>query len=806
MPDHQRHPVRVNLSAHYVPGVGREPALEWRRHPADLARLVAATLALSVVLLLTALDPDALGNLSDDVIDAVRHLPASARSLVAGVLQVTALAVPVVGIAWACLRRSWRPLLVTLVAVVVAAVSMALLTDWLDRVAPARVAVASGADSWITGRAFPSAVYLAALAAVVTAVSPLLHRRWRRTLWVGVGIMALLRMVTAAAVPVSVGIAVLMGIVVGSAVLAALGAPARGPDPAALIGALARAGLRVDGLDPLPSDGRPVFRGRRKHGSPVHVTFVGRDERDADLLYRGWRMLRVKGIEDQLADVRPGAQVRHEALASYLAASVGTAVAGVVAVGETADDDGLLALDFVDGRSLAEMAEDEITDALLHAVWVEVGRLHEGRIAHRRLSTDQVLIGPDGIPTIIGLRWSQLAADDLRLAADVADLLVATAAAVGPGRAVAAAAEVVSAEQLTETLPLIQPLALSPSTRRLVRKDKQLVTQVRDRVQEVAGAEPFELFELERIGWGQVISVFGFVFLVLVALAFISNWSAIAEALSEADWSRLPATVALAGLTYVAGAVSLMGSVLRPLALGRTTIIMFGQSFLNRFTPMNAGGMAMRVRYLQKGGTDVAVAATAVGITSVASGVMQVVLVVTFVLWAGNSPGGALQLPDVSIVAVVAVVAAAFLGLVVVIPSARRFAARWLKIGWARLGGEFKGLAGRPDKLGLLFGGAGLAKLLTIMCFVASCRAFGITIAFADLGMLYLIGSTVGAAVPTPGGVGGVEAALIAVLTGAGVDSATAAAAVVVFRLVTYWLPVIPGYLCLRYSRKAEFV
>lgn len=72
--------------------------------------------------------------------------------------------------------------------------------------------------------------------------------------------------------------------------------------------------------------------------------------------------------------------------------------------------------------------------------------------------------------------------------------------------------------------------------------------------------------------------------------------------------------------------------------------------------------------------------------------------------------------------------------------------------------------------------------------------------------MLYLVGSTVGAAVPTPGGVGGVEAALIAVLTGAGVDSATAAAAVVVFRLVTYWLPVIPGYICLRYSRKAELV
>ena len=786
--------------------MGPAQAIDWRRHPADLARLVAAALLLGVVLVLTAVEPRALTDLSDDLVDAVRRLPASARDLVAGVLQVVAVALPVVGVAWAAIRRSWRPLVEALAALVVAAVTMALLTDWLDRAAPPQVSANAAADSWLAGQAFPSAAYLAALSAVVTAVSPLLHRRWRRALWFLVGFAAFLRMTTAAAVPVNVAIAVLLGVVAGSAVLLALGAPARRIDPEAIRQALGRAGLPLDHLEALPSEGRPVVLGRRPDGPPVHVSFVGRDERDADLLYRGWRRLRVKGIEDQVAEVRPVAQVRYEALATYVAAGSGATVPGVVAVGETPDDDGLLALDLVEGAPLVGLPPEAVTDDLLRRVWGEVGRLHQGRVAHRRLSTDQVLVGRDRVPTLIGLRWSQLAATDVQLAADVADLLVATAVLVGAERAVAAAAEVVPGDQLAAALPLIQPLALSAATRRQVHDDKGLVTEVRDRLLATTGAEAVELFPLERIGWGQAASAFGFVFLVLVALAFISNWSSIVDALSEADWSRLPATVVLAMLPFPAGGLSLIGAVLRPLALGRTTVIMFGQSFLNRFTPMNAGGMAMRVRYLQKGGTDVAVAATAVGITSAASGLMQVVLVVTFAFWAGSSPGGALQLPDVSIVAVVAVVAAAFLGLVVVVPGARRFAARWVKIGWARLGGEFTGLAGRPDKLGLLFGGAGLAKLFTITCFVASCRAFDITIGYADLGMLYLVGSTIGSAVPTPGGVGGVEAALIAVLTGAGVDSATAAAAVVVFRLVTYWLPVLPGYGCLRYARSAELV
>ena len=725
--------------------------IEWRRHPADLARLLGSGVLLLALLLLTAVEPDALTNVSDDLVSAVDRLPSSVRAVVAGGLQVVAVALPLIGVGWALLRRSWRPLAVTLAALVTAAVAMSLLTDWLDRVAPVTTVAAADADSWLTGRAFPSSAYLAAMAAVVTAVSPLLHRRWRQTLWGGVALVALLRVATAAAVPVSVAVAVLLGIVAGSAVLLALGAPARRLVPQALVAVLARAGLPVDGLEPLAGSDRPTFRAVGTDGGAVHVAFVGRDERDADLLYRGWRMLRVKGIEDQLSGVRPGAQVHHEALATLLAADAGVRVPRVRAVAETPDDDGLLALDFVEGRALADLEAEQITDDLLRTVWAEVDRLHTRRIAHRRLSTDQILVEADGRVTIIGLRWSRLAADDLLLAADVADLLVAAAAAVGAERSVAIAAEVVDDERMVAALPLIQPLALSRSTGRLVKGDKALVTEVRERVQAVTGADAVELFPLERISIGQVVSAFGMVFLVLVLLAFASNWSDISAALREADWTRLPATVVLAMLPFPAGALSLMGSVVRPLPLGRTTVIMFGQSFLNRFTPMNAGGMAMRVRYLQKGGTDVAVAAAAVGVTSAASGIMQGVLFALFIFWAGSSPGGTLELPDVESVALVVLLVAAVVGGALLVPSVRGLAAKWWAVGRAKFGEDFRGVAARPSKLALLFGGAGLSKFFTITCFVASCRAFDITLGFADLGLLYLIGSTVGSAVPTPG-------------------------------------------------------
>ena len=87
----------------------------------------------------------------------------------------------------------------------------------------------------------------------------------------------------------------------------------------------------------------------------------------------------------------------------------------------------------------------------------------------------------------------------------------------------------------------------------------------------------------------------------------------------------------------------------------------------------------MRVRYLQKGGTDVAVAAAAVGLTSAASGVVQGVMIVVFALWAGTSPGGTFSLPDIEHGPLIILLIAAFFAAVWFVPSLRALATRWLE-------------------------------------------------------------------------------------------------------------------------------
>lgn len=97
-------------------------------------------------------------------------------------------------------------------------------------------------------------------------------------------------------------------------------------------------------------------------------------------------------------------------------------------------------------------------------------------------------------------------------------------------------------------------------------------------------------------------------------------------------------------------------------------------------------------------------------------------------------------------------------------------------------------------------------KLTSIAAFHLACAAFGISFSLPESALLFMTANTIASAAPTPGGIGAVEAALVAALTSTGVEPATALGAVLVFRLVTFWAPVPPSWLALQQLRKADVV
>jgi undecaprenyl-diphosphatase len=106
---------------------------------------------------------------------------------------------------------------------------------------------------------------------------------------------------------------------------------------------------------------------------------------------------------------------------------------------------------------------------------------------------------------------------------------------------------------------------------------------------------------------------------------------------------------------------------------------------------------------------------------------------------------------------------------------------------------QFVAVARDPRRTASLLGASAGVTLASAVALWASVQATGGGLSLIAVLAVYLGGSALAAAAPTPGGLGAVEAGLIAGLTAVGQPASAAVTSVLVFRLVTYWLPVLPG-------------
>jgi undecaprenyl-diphosphatase len=773
------------------------------RHPSDVARLTFSLVALAVLLLLAVLQNTQLAKISTDILELFSGLPDALVNGLVGLVQLLATLMPVVVVFALFRSRSWQLSLLMVLASLIAAVTMALLTGVVDASVPAEQLGFDQVDSWFIGSQYPSATYLAMLTALLVTASPWLTRSWRRAGWVFIVFVMFARILSSVEVPVRNLMLLAVGAAAGSLALVVFGAPRRRVNIGSVRAALGCAGLEIDDVQLHVGRHRtPTFAATTTDGRRLFVKVLGRDQRDSDVLLRTWRSLTLKGVGGGTPS-SPRRAVDHEALAMSIVGGVAPTPTPVAVLGTT-DEASVLASTFIDGVRISEAAE--VSDALMRNLWSHVAQLQQRRLAHGTLDATNVMVDGDRV-TLVDFAKANIDADDATLGADVAELLASLTLLVGVDRAVAGAAVELPVDVLERAVPLLQAAVLSTDTRRAYKDRNDLLDSLRDAAAAQAELEQVELAPVRRITIGGAVSLVGSLVLVWYVVNLASNWDQTWEAFTSADLLYAVPIILMMISTYFSGAMSLIGATTIDLIYTRTVAVMFGQSYLNRFTPANAGGMAMRVRYLQLNGLETAVAASAIALTSGASGVAQVVTIVVFLIWGGASDKLTdFQFPDMGTI----VVAILVLGLIATGLMVTRWGKTvilpWVTTALSKIKASIGDLLQRPGKLGQLFGGALLGKLANVVSFWASMLAFGIDISFPKAGAMYIIATTIGSAVPTPGGVGGVEAALTAALIAYGVDNATAAAIVLFFRTLTFWLPTIPGYGFFRYTRAKGIV
>jgi uncharacterized protein (TIRG00374 family) len=777
------------------------------RHPGDVIRLIAAAGVLAVAAVMAALLP-ALLRPAAAAITAIQPATPAGRVLT-GLVQVTVAAAALVLLVAALRYRRFRVLATVAGGFAAAAALMAGITYLAGPGGSAALPSGLRQGSWLTGAGFPDPAVLAGLAAVAVAAAPWLSRPWRRAAWVMLLLIAVTRLVTGGLLPMQLVLALAAGVTVGAGLLVVFGVPDRRMGPAGVAAALRAGGVpvsQVTGPVRLAKGSRP-FEAVTGDGRALFVKVFGSDQRDADLLYRAWRGIRLRGV----GDTRPAASlfkaVEHEALLAVMAERADVAVPHVGQVIKAGDGSVLLTMELVVGQALDKVPADRITDQLARSLWHEVDRLHQARIAHRSLHGSNIMISQNGCPWLTDFSFAELAASSRQRAIDVAELLTSLAGRIGPDRAVATAATAIGADGVAAAVPLLQPLALSAGTRRAIKGQDGLLKNTRAAAIAASGdGADQDLARLQRVRPRTLLAIAAlagaFYFLLPQIAQVSSSW----HALQHANWAWLPVIIALSALTYVASAIALIGSVPGHVPFGPAVLAQGASSFINRVSPANVGGMALNARFLQKSGTSTPASVAAVGVNALAGAVMHVVLIVVFFALAGHDLTKAFKLPSGSKILLALAVILAVIGVVLATRPGRRWTRKKLIPGARSAAGSLRQAAASPVKLSLLIGGSALITLAYIAGLAASVQAFGPGPGLVVIGAVYLAAAALAAAAPTPGGLGAIEAALVAGLTGVGMQPGPAVSAVLLYRLATYWLPVLPGWLCWRSLQHRGYV
>ena len=775
------------------------------RLPADLLRCVTASIEIVLLVLLALVAAKTTTAVQLDVIAASKGL---VRGLILPLHRIAFVAVVVLPIALAVrlvvidqLRRLAEAVVIGLIAGgVAAAVNGFLQLSSLAHLyhALARTGAPAGAAALDP--------YLAGLAAYLTVIGLSGQPRWRTWFWLAIGFYCVTSLVQNASTLLSLLIALLMGAAVGSGLRYVIGTNSERPTAAEIAGALSATLLPVVAIRRIfdsHSENRR-YAARRKDGKLLDVTVFDQDQQAADWLYRIYRRLRVTSQVSRSAPLTVSRAVERRALMAYAVEDAGVPTPRLQAALRVGPVAAVIATSHHDGVTLAQLPGD-LADEQLSRIWDVVLKLHAHRVTHRSLTADHVLLIGAGHSEVMLLDPGDgdVAASDLQLRLDLAQLTATIGLLVGPERSARLATRKLGQAEAARLVPLLQPVVLHRSTRAALRRRHELLPVLRKQLMGTTPADDVSAVQIERIRLRSVITLVASVFGAYIVLGQVNRVS-FGRVLRDSDWPWILVGLALSAVTYVAATWSLSGFVLERLSFLRTFLAQLAGTFVTLVTPASVGGVALNVRYLNKAKVTAADAVASVGVSQVfAFALHLILLIITAAITGASSTTTSFHPPGWAYIAL-AVLGAAIL-LVFAFPAGRRLVRSRVTPALGQVIPRLLDIAQRPAKLAEGVGGQLLLTVAFILCLGACVRAVGAHASFFPLAVVYLTGAALGSLVPTPGGLGAVELALSGGLsTIAHVPLASAASAVLLFRLLTFWLPIPVGWAAMNYLQRKD--
>ncbi|GAA1346297.1 lysylphosphatidylglycerol synthase transmembrane domain-containing protein [Arthrobacter roseus] len=554
------------------------------------------------------------------------------------------------------------------------------------------------------------------------------------------------------------------------------------------------------------SYGLRLYRVEETNGRRLDLAVLDEDSRIRGSFVELWRAVRIREAMRRQARISLRQTAEKDALILTMAAATGARVPQLITIADVGLSSVLLATESTPTMyALGQRDDDTVTDAQLDDIWHQLHKLHAGNVAHRSLSRETVCFDDDGNVWLRGLQEGEVAASPLAKQLDLAQLLTALATVVGSQRAVESGVRCIGRRTVIRALPVLQPLVIPGSTRRILRRDTTILPELRAAITALVPEAQTEPEQVSRFSTRKIVAIAAgalAAYLLAIQVADIN----FADLLETANPWWAVVALALSLTTYLGTAMSLHGVAPVKLRYWRSVLVQIGASFTALITPAGVGAPALNARYLQQAGVRTPIAVTSMGLLQISMLAVMGLVVLALAVASGFSAGATgtdtfeLVPVPVAIAVVLGLLALATTSLL--IPSVRKFTQRqWSALVTGTLPRMLDVLT-QPRRLVLTLGGIVLSNAAYVLTFAACLAAFGASIDAIHLVIVYLIGNLLGSIVPTPGGLGAVESSLVLGLTATGVDAAVALSAVLLFRLISFWLRVPFGWTAIRFLTK----
>jgi glycosyltransferase 2 family protein len=755
------------------------------RRPADLLLAVLSLLVVAAVLGSIRALPLGSTEAADDVSRWLLHIPrwlSYAAAVVAGVASFVLVVVSLVVL----LRDHWRDALNAVAAGAVGAAAAVIATViWRIENATVERAVLHGSN--------PSTfvVDTALVAFVVgTDLSRLSH--WQRW-WPRAGVALLLSgLAVGTLTPFAVVIVASGGLMVGWVVRWLLGAASVLPSVSELTAWLTSHGVQATELS-VAGPNRARLDGELADATRIRVHLSGRDTRGSGLGRQLWALGRLRPAVAGHIALGSRSQVEQLALACFLAQQASVPSPSVRLLGEMPGETLVLVTTIPDGGPAAAAASSEGEVARLSsatALFAALRRLHDTGVAHRDVRPGNVFMSGERAG-FCSLDAAEPGSSELARRLDLVQALATLAAASGPADAVSALRAGYGPVDELAVAAVVQPVALAPWGWRAARAATGSLNDIRHQLLGDTPAAPAAP-RLERFRWRTVVTAVALAVAAYLLIGEISGVDVLGT-LGQANPGWLAVAVLGSALTYLGAAIGIAAFIPQRLSIVRGFFVQLATAFVGVAMPPTVGHVAVNARYLHREKVDEGTIAAAVTVSQLVNIVTTVLLLIVLGVLTGSGLSKFKIAPGADLLIGLAVIAVAVIT-VLAVPLTRRkvTGAVWphLRQIWPRL----LEAVSHPVRLGIAVGANLLLTVAYSVALIAALRSVGAHPAILATVVVFLAGNAVGAATPTPGGIGGVEAVLAAGLTAIGIPAHEAIPAVLLFRMATFWLPIPLGW------------